>query len=326
MLRTISFAVAAFVAMQSSSAPQPLIPIGAIDLPRVEGRIDHLAFDTATQRLFVAALGNNTVEVLDVKSNAHLKSLTGFHEPQGIAIVTDARLVAVANGQGEGIQLFGADDYRLSSAIKLGDDSDNVRYDASAKRLYVGFASGALAAINPSDAKVLGETKLAGHPESFQLDRSGPRIFVNVPTADQIAVVDRSAMKVSATWRVSGAKANYPMALDEANHRLFIGCRRPAKVLVYDTVTGSEVASFEIVGDTDDLFYDANRKRLYVSGGEGFVDVFQNDDGNRFTRAARVPTAAGARTSLFVADSSRLYLAVPHRGSQKAEVRIFEAR
>jgi len=123
MLRTISFAVAAFVAMQSSSAPQPLIPIGAIDLPRVEGRIDHLAFDTATQRLFVAALGNNTVEVLDVKSNAHLKSLTGFHEPQGIAIVTDARLVAVANGQGEGIQLFGADDYRLSSAIKLGDDS-----------------------------------------------------------------------------------------------------------------------------------------------------------------------------------------------------------
>jgi hypothetical protein len=133
-------------------------------------------------------------------------------------------------------------------------------------------------------------------------------------------------MKVSATWRVATAKANYPMALDEANHRLFIGCRRPAKVLVYDTASGSEVGSFEIVGDTDDLFYDASRKRLYVTGGEGFIDVFQNQDGDRFARIARITAAAGARTSLFVPDLNRLYLAVPHRGSQKAEIRIFEAR
>ena len=116
------------------------------------------------------------------------------------------------------------------------------------------------------------------------------------------------------------------MALDEANHRLFVGCRRPAKVLVYDTASGKEVMSFDIVGDTDDLFYDAARKRLYVSGGEGYVDVFQNQDANRFARIARVATAAGARTSLFVADQNRLYLAVPHRGSQKAEIRVYEAR
>ena len=116
------------------------------------------------------------------------------------------------------------------------------------------------------------------------------------------------------------------MALDESNHRLFIGCRRPAKMLIYDTTTGREVGSFDIVGDTDDLFYDASRKRLYVSGGEGFVDVFQNQDANHFTRAARIPSAAGARTSLFVADLNRLYLAVPHRGSQKAEIRVYEAR
>ena len=132
-------------------------------------------------------------------------------------------------------------------------------------------------------------------------------------------------MKVLATWPVSGAKANYPMALDEANHRLFVGCRRPAKVLVYDTSSGKETGAFDIVGDTDDLFYDAVRKRLYVTGGEGFLDVFQ-DEAGRFNRLAHIATAAGARTSLFVPDLSRLYLAVPHRGNQKAEIRVYEAR
>jgi len=217
-------------------------------------------------------------------------------------------------------------DDRLTKSIRIGDDSDNVRYDAATKRLFVGFGSGALAAIDPADGKVLGEAKLAGHPESFQLERSGSRAFVNVPTADQIAVVDRNALKVIATWPVTSAKANFPMALDEANHRMFVGCRRPAKVLVYDTTTGKEVGAFDIVGDTDDLFYDAARKRLYVSGGEGYIDVFQQQDGNRFARLAHVATAAGARTSLFVQEQNRLYLTVPHRGSQKAEIRIYETR
>src|SRR5205085_11442127 len=142
---------------------------------------------------------NNTVEVIDVKAGKHVKSLPGFREPQGIAVVPDARLAAVANGQGEGVQLLSADDYTLGRMIRLGDDSDNVRYDAPAKRLYVGFGGGALAAIDPSAGTMLGLAKLAGHPESFQLERSGPRVYVNVPTADQIAVVDRSAMKTVAT-------------------------------------------------------------------------------------------------------------------------------
>ena len=322
MLLTVGVAV---IAMRSPSAEEPLALVRAIELPRVEGRIDHLAFDAVGQRLFVAALGNNTVEVLDVKAGTHVKSLPGFREPQGIAVATDAKLVAVANGQGEGIQLLTVDDYRPGASVRLGDDSDNVRYDAAAKRLYVGFGGGALASISPADGKLLATVKLAGHPESFQLERSGSRIFVNVPTADQIAVVDRGTMKIVATWRVS-ARANFPMALDEANHRLFIGCRRPAKVLILDTATGTETGSFDIVGDTDDLFYDAGRKRLYVTGGEGFIDVFQNGQANAFTRVARVATAAGARTSLFVADLNRLFLAVPHRGSQKAEIRIYEAR
>jgi DNA-binding beta-propeller fold protein YncE len=322
----LTAATIALVSCQAASGQTPLTLVGTIDLPGVEGRIDHLAVDTTEQRLFVAALGNNTVEVLDLRSGRHAKSVPGFREPQGIAVLRDAKLVAVANGRGEGVQLIDASDYHPANAVRLGDDSDNVRYDASATRLFVGFGSGALAALSPVDGKVLGEAQLAGHPESFQLEGSGSRAFVNVPTANQIAVVDRAAMKVIATWPVVDAKSNYPMALDEANHRVFIGCRRPAKVLTYDTNTGKESGSFDIVGDTDDLFYDAVRNRLYVSGGEGYLDVLQEQDANHFARLAHIATAAGARTSLFVPEQARLYLAVPHRGNQKAEIRIYEAR
>src|SRR5437764_7316657 len=194
-MRMMCAAAMLVVAFQATSAQTALILVGTIDLPGVEGRIDHLAVDVTAQRLFVAALGNNTVEVLDLKNNRHIKSVPGFREPQGIAVVPDAKVVAVANGQGEGVQFIDASDYHPTKAVRLGDDSDNVRYDLAAKRVYIGFGGGALAAVS-ADGKVLGEAKLSGHPESFQLERSGSRAFVNVPTANQIAVVDRTAMKV----------------------------------------------------------------------------------------------------------------------------------
>ena len=325
-MRVLTVAAVILVAMCPSSAQETLTLVRSIELPRVEGRIDHLAVDLTEQRLYVAALENNTVEVLDVKAGTHLKSLPGFHEPQGIAYAANVKRVAIANGQGEGLQLLNGDDYRPVSSVRLGDDSDNVRYDATANRLYVGYGSGALAAVSPSDGKVLASVKLASHPESFQLERSGARIFANVPNASHIAVVDRGTMTVIATWPVTGARSNFPMALDEANHRLFVGCRRPAQALVFDTTSGKEVGSFDIVGDTDDLYYYSTRKRVYVSGGDGFIDVFQNQDANRFTRVAHVATASGARTSLFVQEQKRMYLAVPHRGGQRAEIRVYEAR
>jgi YVTN family beta-propeller protein len=303
-----------------------LVLIRSIALPRVEGRIDHLAFDSAHQRLYVAALGNNTVEVIDTAADTHLKSVPGFHEPQGIAVAADFDLVAVANGGGDGIQFVKRTDFTSGTSVRLGDDSDNVRYDASAMRLYVGFGEGAIAAVDPGSGKVLGEAKLAAHPESFQLERSGTRIFVNVPNAKHIAVVDRKTMTATAAWPVSSAASNFPMALDEANHRLFVGCRDPARLLVFDTATGKEIASTDIVGDTDDLFYDAATKRLLVSGGEGYLDVLQDQGDNHFVRVAHTPTASGARTCLYVADQRRLYLAVPHRGSQQTEIRIYDMR
>jgi DNA-binding beta-propeller fold protein YncE len=322
----ISAAVLCYLTAMQGASPGPLTFVRSIELPAVQGRIDHLALDASGEKLFVAALGNNTVEVLDVKNGAHVKSLSGFREPQGIGFADDAKQIAIANGQGDGLQFVDAGDYHLGKTVALGDDSDNVRYDATAKRLYVGYGSGALAAVDPSDGRVLGQVKLPGHPESFQLEHNGSRIFVNVPSAEQLVVVDRSALKVIATWPVTAARANYPMALDETNHRLFIGCRRPAKVLVYDISTGKRTGASDIVGDTDDMFFDAKRSRLYVAGGEGFIDVLDVRATGTITRLAHMATSAGARTALLGADQGRLYLAVPHRGSQRAEIRVYEAR
>jgi DNA-binding beta-propeller fold protein YncE len=306
-------------------AQAPLTLLRSIGLPSVKGRIDHLAVDLPTGRVFVAALGNDSIEVVDGRAGAWLRRLSGFHEPQGVALSPDDGVLAVANGQGGDLTLVDRTDYHVIRTVPLGDDADNVRYDADAKRFFVGYGSGAIAAVEP-DGRRVGEVKLAGHPESFQLERNGSRIFVNVPDAHHIAVLDRTAMKLLATWPVGEASANYPMALDETNHRLFVGCRRPAVVLVFDTSSGQRVTSAPIVGDTDDLFYDATRKRLYVTGGEGYIDVLQQGDADHLTRVARLASAAGARTSLYVPDQGRLYLAVPRRGTQKSGIRVYEAR
>jgi DNA-binding beta-propeller fold protein YncE len=320
----ISSAVAVLLASVVPWAqPAPLVFVQAIELPGVEGRIDHLAIDRDGGRLFVAALGNNSVEVLDLRGNTHVRSIKGFREPQGLVVLPTSKTVVVANGQSGDVQFLSGADFAVTGTVKLSDDADNVRFDPKSNRVIVGYGSGALGAIGAGGGMQLGEIRLAGHPESFQLETNGPRIFVNVPNAGHIAVVNRDAMKVVATWPVTEARANFPMALDEAGHRLFVGCRQPAKVLIVDTSSGKVTGSLDIVGDTDDLFYDGSRKRLYVSGGDGFLDVFQERD-NRLSRVLHLPTAAGARTSLFVPELSRLYLAVPHRGSQRAEIRTYE--
>ena len=310
------------VASMVTAAQEPLALVRSIELPGVEGRIDHLSFDAAHERLFVAALGNGSVEVVNIASGTRERSLVGFHEPQGLQVVPEQEAIAVANGASGDLQIIDGASLQVAKTITLSPDADNVRYDRASNRLYVGHGSGALSVIDTVAWKVLGKIPLSGHPESFQLETAGTRAFVNVPDAGHIAVLDRTAMRVLTTWPVTAAKANYPMALDEAGHRLFIGCRRPAKLLVYNTSTGRQVDSVDISGDTDDLFYDANRKRVYVSCGEGFLDVLALDDG-RLTRTAHIATAAGARTSLFVGQQNRLFLAVPHRGVQKAEIRVY---
>jgi hypothetical protein len=309
---------------QAQSASE-LRQLAAIRLPDVKGRIDHLAFDAARRRLFVAALGNDTVEVVDSSVSAHLTSIKGFHEPQGIAYLDDLGAVAVANGNTGTLQLVDASTFATRWLVDIGGDADNVRYDATAKHLYVA-AEGGVYVVDAAAGKRIGQLSIDGHPESFQLEPGSTRLFANLPGlfSSQVIEADRTALRVTGQRRTQGCSGNYPMALDETASRLFVGCRRPARVAMVETKSGRFVASTGIVGDTDDLFYDAARQRLYVIGGEGFVDVLGRE-GDRLQRTGRMATRGGARTGLWVASQSRLYVAVPERGGVPAEIRVFEA-
>ena len=304
-------------------ATPPITRIQVITLPGVEGRIDHIAADPARQRLYIAALGNNTLEVIDLAAGRRIHTITGLHEPQGAAYATSPHLLFVANGQNGNCSVFDADSFKQRGSIPFGDDADNVRYDLKANRVYVGYAAGAIGIIDAASLKLVGSIRLSGHPESFQLEKKGARIFVNVPDAGHIAVLDRIKQKLLAIWPVKEAHSNFPMALDEANHRLFVGCRTPARLLVYDTESGKMVSSLAIVGDTDDVFYDTGSKRLYISGGEGYLDVFAQVSPDRYKLLMHTRTAPGARTSLFVPELKKIYVAVPHRGNQAAEILVF---
>jgi hypothetical protein len=299
--------------------------IQTIPLPNVEGRIDHMAVDLKGQRLFIAALENNTAEVLDLRAGKRIQTITGLHEPQGIGFIPEFNKIFIANAKGGACDVFDGSSFKLVKTIKFSDDADNIRYDAAARRVYVGYGSGGLGIIDAATGDQLGEIKLDGHPESFQLEKSGTRIFVNIPASQKIVVVDREKRAAVTAWPVAGATANFPMALDETHHRLFVGFRKPAKLTVFDTESGKVVTNLDSPGDADDIFYDGTRQQIYISGGDGFIGIIQQQDADHYKTLTKIPTASGARTSLFVPELSRFYLAVPHRGAQTAEVRVYEA-
>lgn len=312
-------------ALSVSRAAEPSRSIGIIPLAGVEGRIDHFGWDATRQRLFVAGLGNNSVEVIDLDKGKVVKQLTGLKTPQGIGVSADGRWVGVANDADGSFRIFDGASLKQLITVDLKDDADNVRFDIGKKLFWVGYGNGGLAAVDPESGKIIQDIKLDAHPESFQLERKGHRIFVNEPGVRDIAVVDRDKRSVIAKWPLNEAQANFPMALDEANRRLFIGCRKPAKMLVIDVESGKTVASIDIVGDTDDLFYDADGKRIYVTGGEGRITIVAQASADSYNFAGQISTAPGARTSYFVPSARRLYVAVPHRNTQPAELQVFQA-
>jgi hypothetical protein len=299
--------------------------IQTIALPGVNGRIDHMAVDVNGQRLLMSALGNNTLEVIDLKSGRRVHTIRGLKEPQGAAYIPEEDEAFVANARGGAVVGYDGKSLKELKTYDFTDDADNLRYDRLLRRLYVGYGGGALGIIDLLNRKTLPPIKLAGHPESFQIEVTGSRIFVNVPTAHHIAVIDRYQATLLATWPVNGARDNFPMALDETHHRLLITTRQPPKLIAFDTDAGKSVASLPTVGDADDMFYDAARSLVYISGGAGAIDVFRQSDPDHYEHVARIPTAPGARTSLFVPALKRLYLAVPHRPNQPASIRVYEA-
>jgi len=326
MMRLAMLVVALLLSIATVQAKELLRPalVQTIPLTGVEGRLDHLAIDLQGQRLFIAALVNNTVEVVNLQTGARVRTLTGFHEPQSVLFVPEYNALVVTNGADGTCQILDGSSFVVRQTAKLVEDADNLRYDARRKLLYVGYGDGGLAAIDPKEGKQLGAIKLAAHPEAFVIETAGPRIFINVPGVHQIVVADQNQQTVITTWPLQEAAANFPMALDEVHHRLFVGTRAPARLLVLDTDSGHTVASHESVGDPDEIFYDAKHQRIYVSGGEGFLQVFEQVTPDGYQSLIKLPTAAGARTALFVPELHQLFLAVPHRGHQQAEIRIYD--
>jgi len=307
-----------------AAQPAALKLTQTIPLPGVTGRFDHFAIDVKGHRLFLAALGNNTLEVLDIQGAKRLKSITGLHKPTGVLYLASLNQVGVANGDDGTFKLFDGTTYDMVKSLGSLDDADNVRFDPKTEMIYVGYAAGALAVVDAATMKQTGSIKLPAHPESFQLESGGHRIFVNVPDAKQVITIDREKQSITATWPMKEFQSNFPMAIDEANSRLFIGCRKPARLVILDSTTSRPVTDLAISEDTDDLFYDATRKRLYVSCGEGFLDVVAQRDADHYEHIGHVATVPGARTCFYSHELDRLWLAVPQRGGQPAEIRTYQ--
>ena len=310
---------AVVLAAASAAAAEPLRLEAKIPLGSVAGRIDHMAVDLARRRLFVAELGNDSVGVVDLDARKVVHVIAGLKNPQGVALVPAQDTLYVANARDGSVRIFRGAEYADAGRIDLGDDADNIRVDALTNRVYVGYGGGALALIDPAIARKIADVPLPAHPESFQLDHKRNLIYVNLPDARAIAVADPESKQVT-RWPMHVGSANFAMALREDAEQVIAVFRRPARLGVFAMVDGAQVAAPESCGDADDVFHDAKRRRVYVSCGEGFVDVF-DDDGYR--RIAHIRTVAGARTALFVPEIDRLLLAVRANGREPAGIWVF---
>jgi YVTN family beta-propeller protein len=304
----------------------PLVLTATIPLPDVSGRIDHLAYNSKLQVIYVAALGNNTIEVVDLKNKKVIHTIKGLKEPQGIKYIPENNSIFVANGQNGECDVFDAESYQRITSIKLAGDADNVRYDAVAGKIYVGYGNGGIAIIDAKNLKQLADIKLPGHPESFQLDHDGNKIYVNVPDAQMLLPIDLITNKIADKWKIEAARANFPMALDVDNHRLFIGCRNPAKLLVINSENGETTAAIDIDGDTDDIFYDNSSKQIFVSCGGGYIDVIKQSEPDKYEAPSRIESRSGARTSLFVPELNQLFVAAPSRSGKEAQLTIYQTK
>ena len=334
---TLAVAFATTVGSQQNAPPtktavehtQPLVLTETIPLEGIKGRFDHFGFGGG--RIFVSALGSNAVEAINIGARTLDHSITGVPDPQGVVYSPETNKLFVGSGSAAKVYIYNAATYDLITTVDFEGGADNLRYEAGNMRVYVGCGNdeqtGAIGTIDAVTNQRLDATyKLGGEPESFQLEKSGPNIYVNVPDLKQVVVVNRETKAIS-RWKLQGIESNFPMALDEADHRLFVGTHQPARMAVFDTTSGKMVAALPGVQGTDDLYYDPDRKRVYMPGSEGFIYAYQMKDSDHLQLLAKVPTAIGAATAGYWGKQGkgfdRFYLAVPARGSEPAEIRIY---
>ena len=295
-----------------------------ISMPEVKGRIDHMAINLKEHILYVAALGNNTVEVLDLQKGSVIKTIKGIEEPQGIAFIPEQNEIVVASGGNGDCVFLNAGTFENISTIHLDGDADNIRYDATERKIYVGYGNGGMALIDPLSHKQIKNVKLDAHPESFQLDKKNNKLYVNLPDDHSISVIDLKTFSLIDNWKADNYKSNFPMTLDTLNNLVFVGYRRPAKLVSYNVKNGSQVSTNQLVGDIDDIFYYADKQEIIASGGDGWINIFQRGTDGTYKQVANIPSREGARTSLLV-PSLHLFIVAERANSGKpAAIAVYE--
>ena len=290
--------------------PKSLKLVRTIPLQGKVGRFDHLAIDHKGDRLFVANLSNDSLDVVDLNAGKLVKQLADQKKAQGIAFVPDLNRIYQGNGTDGVCNVFDGKTFEKLHSLKM-SDADNVRYNPATGLVYVGHAEVSLTAFDAKTYAVKATIKLPGPPEAFQIDSERKRLYVNCLNPATVAVIDLDTHEVVSKHPLKRADACYPMALDVKGQRIFVGCRKPAKVVVLNTDTGKELSDVNIPADIDDLFYDAKRKRLYASCGEGVLAVLEDYGEKGFKVIEKVKTRKLARTCLFDATSDRLFVVLP---------------
>jgi YVTN family beta-propeller protein len=292
-------------------------------LPGVKGRIDHLDVNLKDNLVYVAALGNNTVEVVDMVNGKVIHSIQGLDEPQGVGYIPQTREILVANGGTGDCYFYNAQTFVKVASIHLASDADDVRYDSASRKIYVGYGKGGIAIIDADSHQQTGDVNLPAHPESFQLDKSLGLLFVNLPDAHMVGIVDLKRSLLTDKWEKSSPSANFPMSLDTLRHHVFVGYRHPARLVVYDGKTGKQLTTSEMTGDADDLYYDEASGKVFVSGGSGAVSIFKAGADGVYKQIADIPTRSGARTSLLVPELKTLVVAAREAAGRPAGLLVY---
>lgn len=302
----------------------PFAERARIRMPRLEGRLDHLAYDPTRQRAWIAAPDQGSVEAVDLAAGRHVLSVPGCPEAQGIAYLPKVDRVAVACGATGTLEVLDAADGASVASVLLGRDADGVRYEEMHERVLVGWGAGSIAVVDTQAWKTISAFALTSHPEAFALARDGERLFVNLPEQRRVVELSRSEKRLRNTFDLGERRGNYPMVLAADDTRLLVGTRDPATLVTLDTTSGKLLASEPMSADVDDLFEDAERGRVYAACGEGFVDVFERRPDGLWRRSARHATRKGARTALWVPERRWLLCALPAVGGAPAELLVLE--
>ncbi len=300
--------------------------IKTIPLPHVSGRIDHLSIDLKNHRLFISALGYNSILVLDLKTEKIIHRISGLEHPQGVLYIPKVNKLFVSTAGDGKLFIYNAANYQLEKIIGFGDDADNLRYDSASGIIYVAYGSGGIGLVNAKNNRLVKKIPLDDHPEAFSINNQYSLIYVNIPDARELVTISLKTGKVMNKTSFINDFGNFPMAMDSVHHRLFVGYRFPPRMKVFDSQTMKTVTTLKIDRDADDIYYDAQKKQLYISCGGGYLEVIRQENPDTYKLKDRIKTAEGARTSLYVPQQKYFYLAVPKSGNSSAQIRIYQLR